>query len=242
MVNYSISEDEYESNEDEEPSTEKVDFVLPTSEENEFDHDGDASLTGKVDFVDQNEFELDGDTSIVWSVSDESDSDDESNESHETETNTLDTTEVPVIDSIETETGLLNTRDVSRLLQYSSESESEPSPKQNRDLLTPPSQPSSAPSSPPSAPSSPAPGPRTPRMNSTTPSTPGSRTTLRTPADGSPFRRPALVTTDVQVDNHDGASSIPPGPDPVNVSAAVSMRGALTHRSEHNIFTQIKVI
>ena len=89
------------------------------------------------------------------------------------------------------------------------------SPKQNRDLLTPPSQPSSAPSSPPS--SSPvASGPRTPRMN--TPSARPTGTIARHPPESSPYRRP-----------HVGLASPLPSSS-IDVSSEVSMRGALTHR------------
>ena len=105
---------------------------------------------------------------------------------------------------------------INEVLSYSPNSELGPmsSPIKNRDLLTPPSQPSSAPSSPPSAPSTPSTlGPRTPILNSRISSTPREPGSPATRYGSSPSRRPAAVHQDQ---------------DPTDVE--VSMRGALTHR------------
>ena len=105
---------------------------------------------------------------------------------------------------------------INEVLSYSPVSELGPasSPIRNRDLLTPPSQPSSAPSSPPSAPSTPSTlGPRTPILHSKISSTPCEPGSPATRYGSSPLGRPAAPR---QSEN-----------DP---DVQVSMRGALTHR------------
>ena len=107
------------------------------------------------------------------------------------------------------------------ILSPSSAPPTNPSPRQNRDLLTPPSQPSSAPSSPPSAPCTPsASGPRTPRMETPTGRQTSSRLTVGGYLpDSSPFRRPSNT-----------GPTLPLPASPTQTSSEVSMRGALTHR------------
>ena len=93
-----------------------------------------------------------GDSSDIWSVSDCSDK----SMVTENETNDVQGDEYEINENIPEENfNYIDTeevRTVPTILYTSSESPTNRSPRQNRDLLTPPSQPSSAPSSPPSAP------------------------------------------------------------------------------------------
>ena len=160
-----------------------------------------------------NGFDFEDGSSVVWSVCDASDSDEEITLAE----NIIN--EATAVESNVEETNLIN--DVARALEYSSGSDSDHSPEQNRDLLTPPSQPSSGPSSPLSVPTTPAAfGPRTPRVINKTPC--AQPAGLRAShLDSSPFRRPSHTTV---------MSSPIPSPQLSNIPSDDSMRGALTHR------------
>ena len=152
-------------------------------------------------------FDLEADESVVWSVSDASDDDGEIGEQMTLSEN-LAEGEI----NHEATNAESNIPEVARVLLYSSGSESSHSPKQNRDLLTPPSQPSTGPSSPVSVPTTPAAfGPRTPRVAAQP------TTVMNTPTLDSPFRRlpNTLVTS---------------SPIPLPQTSDVSLNGALTYR------------
>ena len=167
------------------------------------------------------DFDFDADSSVIWSVSDCSDK----SMVTEDEPNDVDGDEYEINEKIPEE----NSNDIENeevgtvpiILSPSSEPPTNPSPRQNRDLLTPPSQPSSAPSSPPSAPCTPsASGPRTPRMETPTGRQTSSRLTVGGYLpDSSPFRRPSNT-----------GPTLPLPASPTQTSSEVSMRGALTHR------------
>jgi hypothetical protein len=242
---YNSESESDEDGEDKDASREEEEIVtasaLSTSER-AYDEEGTENYVVSIPFEGaMEEIYCDADTSIVWSVSDCSEESDEavspSDESHGRhgdtiiETNVLETSQVPVARRLAyaEELGLIESSP--SLAQCStttsgqrSPAETSRSPKRNRDLLTPPSQPSSAPSSPPSVPSSPSPGPRTPRILTTPSAGPRTPRIAIRPAgatlDASPFR--------IRVTSQKQNSSIIPAV-PV-VSEEVSMRGALTHR------------
>lgn len=242
LVDYSYSDIESESDEDEhdkDASREEEEIVkasaLSTSER-AYEEEGTENYIVSIPFEGAMEnIYCDADTSIVWSVSDCSEESDEAASPRDgdkiIETNVLETSQVSVARRLAyaEELGLIESSP--SLAQCStttsgqrSPAETSSSPKRNRDLLTPPSQPSSAPSSPPSAPSSPSPGPRTPRILTTPSAGPRTPRIATRPAeatlDASPFR--------IRVTSQNRNPSIIPAV-PV-VSEEVSMRGALTHR------------
>jgi hypothetical protein len=242
LVDYSYSDIESESDEDEhdkDASREEEEIVTASalsSSERAYEEEGTENYIVSIPFEGAMEnIYCDADTSIVWSVSDCSEESDEAASPRDgdkiIETNVLETSQVSVARRLAyaEELGLIESSP--SLAQCStttsgqrSPAETSSSPKRNRDLLTPPSQPSSAPSSPPSAPSSPSPGPRTPRILTTPSAGPRTPRIATRPAeatlDASPFR--------IRVTSQNRNPSIIPAV-PV-VSEEVSMRGALTHR------------